>query len=103
MHKRWEIKTTDPEFILRIKRTISKLNEEFSVELTMTSCIDGMMRVLEFDVSEFVKTPFPEYSAGHMSKYDKDEDEVKRVLANGWMRIVGVCRWSYRNVFGSIP
>jgi hypothetical protein len=101
MHKRWEIKITDPEFMLGVKRTLNESKEEFSVELTMTSYIDGMIKAFEeFEIPKYVKTPFPEHSAGHISKYDVvSDDEVKRVLDRGWMRLVGMCLWASRNVF----
>jgi hypothetical protein len=101
MHKRWEIKFTDPEFMLGVKRELVENDDETTIELTMTSYVDGMVKAFEeFDIPKYVKTPFPEHSAGHISKYDPvDEDEMKRVLDRGWMRLVGMCLWASRNVF----
>ena len=101
MHEEWEIKFTDPEFMLGVKRELVEVDGEVSVNLTMTSYIDGMVKAFEdFDRPTRVNTPFPEHTPGHISKFDVvDDEEVKRVLDRGWMRLVGMCLWASRNVF----
>ena len=100
MHERWEIKVTDSDFMLGVKRTLIDNESEFSVELTMTAYIDGMCKAFnEFDKPKHVNTPFPEHAAGNLSKNDPaDEDETKRVLDRGYMRLVGMLLWASRNV-----
>lgn len=47
MHERWVIKITDADFMLGVKRTLIDNDDEFSVELTMTSYVDGMFKAFE--------------------------------------------------------
>ena len=100
-HDKWEIKVVDEGFMLGVKRTLTNNDDEFSVELTMTAYVDGMVKAFEeYDKPKHVKTPFPEHEAGHISRLDPTPpEEVKEVLNRGYMRLVGMLLWASRNVF----
>ena len=87
--------------MLGVKRTLTDNDDEFSVELTMTAYVDGMVKAFdEYDKPKHVKTPFPEHEAGHFSRLDPTPpEEVKEVLNRGYMRLVGMLLWASRNVF----
>ena len=88
-------------FTLGVKRTLVDNENEFSVNLTMTACVEGMIQSFsEFDRPKHVRTPFPEGSLDSLIK-DKNtsDEEVKEVLGRGYMRLVGMLLWASRNVF----
>ena len=90
-----------PNFMLGVKRTLIDNENEFSVDLTMTAYVEGMIQSFsEYDRPKHVKTPFPEGPLGTLIK-DKNtsEEEVKEVLGRGYMRLVGMLLWASRNVF----
>lgn len=47
-----------------------------------------------------MNTPFPEHADGHLRKEDVvSDEEVRRVLDRGYMRLVSMLMWASRNVF----
>ena len=76
-------------FMLGVKRTLVDNENEFSVNLTMTAYVEGMIQSFsEFDRPKHVRTPFPEGSLGSLIK-DKNtsDEEVKEVLGRWYMRL----------------
>ena len=59
-HDEWEVKEVNPNFMLGVKRTLIDNEDEFSVELTMTAYVEGMIQSFsEYDRPKHVKNPFP--------------------------------------------
>ena len=98
--KEWKVKEVPSDFILGVKRETIETKDEFSVELTMTPYIEGMVKAFE-DHSRptRVSTPFPTGQAGFFTKSQPvPEEESKRVLDRGYMRLVGMLLWVSRNI-----
>ena len=80
--KKWKIKVVSSDFMLGVKREITETADEFSVTLTMTAYIDGMVKAFEDDLPKHVNTPFPEHAKGFISKYDKIDDVEAETYIN---------------------
>ena len=62
--------------MLGVKRELVEVDGEVSVNLTMTSYIDGMVKAFEdFDRPTRVNTPFPKHTPRHISKFNVIDDE----------------------------
>ena len=98
--KEWKVKEIPSDFMLGVKREDVRKDGEFSVELTMTSYIDGMVKAFEeHHRPSKVSTPFPTGIDGFFTKAtDVPKEESTRVLDRGYMRLVGMLLWVTRNI-----
>ena len=98
--KKWKIKVVDSDFMLGVKRELKDESGEFSVTLTMTAYIDGMVEAFKDELPDHVNTPFPEHDKGFITKSEKvSDDDVQLYLNKGYMRMCGLILWAARNCF----
>ena len=57
--KKWKIKVVSSDFMLGVKREITETADEFSVTLTMTAYVDGMVKAFEDDLPKLEKRKRP--------------------------------------------
>ena len=91
-HDEWEVKEVNANFMLGVKRDMKINEKEYSIELTMTAYVEGMVNAFkEYQRPKHVSTPFSEHTVGHISKFDEvSDEEIKEVLNRGYMRLVGM-------------
>ena len=99
--ERWSLKETEPDYMLGVKRTVSKDSDGniISCELTMEAYVQGVADTFREDLpTKTLASAFPEKV--YISKGNKpDEGEAKANLARGFMRAVGMILWAVRHCF----
>jgi hypothetical protein len=108
-NSKWKAKEVPSNFMLGIKRhehkTYKKLGQqnvidEHTIEMTMTSYVDGVYEGWKSFISPNHKpsTPFPQ-NLTLSKQHEIDPEETQRVLDRGYMCVVGQLLWATRGVY----
>ena len=83
-NNKWKIKEVSSDFMLGVKRELIDNENEFSVTLTMTAYVDGMVESFKDELPSHVNTPFPEHGKGFITRHDEvSDDECQLYLKKG--------------------
>ena len=97
--QKWECKLTDPEYMQRVKRQITREGNELMVELTMTAFIEAMAEAFKpYTLNRKINTPIPDKLFLWRRRDTKDEEKL-RVLNKGYQRLFGMLLWAARGTF----
>jgi site-specific DNA-cytosine methylase len=98
---RWKIKATAPDFMLGIKRNVTRDSEgnvvtcEHNMEAYVTGVAETFREMLP---KKTLATIFP--AKVYLSKHDRPSDEeIKANLGRGYMRAVGMILWAVRHCY----
>ena len=98
---RWKIKATPPDFMLGIKRNVTRdaQNNVLTCEHNMEAYVTGVAETFrEMLPKKTLATIFP--AKVYLSKHDRPSDEeIKANLGRGLMRAVGMILWAVRHCF----
>ena len=104
MRQEWEIRDTDPSFMLGIERNLEEKDGEMTVQMKMTAFIEGMMESFkEWKNDKLVHTPVKEDLFIHKKPKSQIDDRCeatgKEIIARGGQRLLGMLLWAARGCF----
>lgn len=103
-NEEWEVKATDPSFMLGIERNMSE-NEDgvTEIEMKMTAFIEGMMETFkEWKIDKKIDTPVKEglfISKPWKTGDPSSEAKGKEIIARGGQSLLGMLLWAARGCY----